>query len=178
MIVRPATNDDLDAVAALHVQSWRSTYRGILPDDFLDGPVEDDRISHWQELMDGAGSGRAILVAEADDGLAGFVAVAPSNEHGADAYIEHLHVRPERKGAGIGRRLLGEAAERMVAQGHVSAYLLVYSDNRQAIHFYERLGGVTTSDGTEEIAGAQVSRSRVAWNDLAALAKLCRAVRG
>lgn len=174
MIVRPATTDDLDAIAALHGQSWRSTYRGIMPDDFLDGPVEDDRISHWYELMEEVDGGRTTLVAETDDGLAGFVSAASSSEDGVDAYIEHIHVRPTLKGAGIGRRLLAEAADRLVAQGHASAYLLVFSDNRQAIRFYERLGGVTTSDGTEDMAGTRIARSRVGWRDLAGLAMACR----
>lgn len=174
MTIRPATSSDLDAIAALHVRSWRSTYRGIMPNDFLDGPVEDDRLSHWRELMEEVDGGRTTLVAEADDGVAGFVSATSSGEDGVDAYIEHIHVRPALKGAGIGRRLLAGAAHRLIAQGHLSVYLLVFSDNHQAIRFYERLGGVTTSDGTEEMAGSQIARSRVVWPNLAELARACR----
>lgn len=174
MVIRPAETADLNAIAALHVLSWRSTYRGILPNGFLDGPVEDNRLSHWQELIGRIGSGRTILVAEADDGLAGFVAAGPSEEDGVDAYIEQIHVRPDVKGAGIGRRLLGEAAGRLLAQGHASAYLLVFSDNRQAIRFHERLGGVTAADSMEEMAGAWIARSKVVWRDLAVLVEACR----
>lgn len=174
MIVRPATTDDLDAIAILHVRSWRGTYRGILPDAFLDGPVEDDRLSHWHELMEEVEGGRITLVAEATDGIDGFVSATASGEDGVDAYIEHIHVRPALKGAGIGRRLLAEAADMLIAQGHGSVYLLVFSDNHQAIRFYERLGGVTTSDGTEDMAGSQIARSRVVWRNLAGLAVACR----
>ncbi len=174
MILRPAKPDDLDAIASLHVQSWRGTYRGIMPDDFLDGPVEGDRLSHWRELMEEVGGGRIILVAEVDGALAGFVTAKPSGEDGVDAYIEHIHVRPALKGAGIGRKLLAEATDRLIGQGHGSAYLLVFSDNHQTIGFYERLGGVTTSDGTEQVAGRQIARSRVVWPNLAGLAMACR----
>ena len=170
MTIRPATAGDLDAIAALHVESWRASYRGILPDAFLDGAVEDDRASHWFELMATTGCGRAILVAETEDGLAGFVSVARSSEDGFDAFIEHIHVRPDLKGAGIGRRLLAEAVYRLIAMGCRSAYLLVFDGNREAIGFYERLGGETMPFGMEDIAGCSIARSRVAWQDLPALA--------
>ena len=98
MTIRPAALADVDAIAALHVESWRTSYRGILPDAFLDGPVEEDRSSHWFELLEENGCGRTTLVAEGDDGIAGFVSVARSSEDGFDAYVEHMHVRPGRKG--------------------------------------------------------------------------------
>ena len=175
MIIRPATAADLEAIAALHAESWRTAYRGVLPDAFLDGPIEDDRIGHWRELMEGLGDERTVLVTNTDDGLAGFVSVAPSSGDGFDGYIEHIHVRPDLKGAGIGRRLLAEAADRLIAMGCGSAYLLVFDGNREAIRFYERLGGVTISDGTEDMAGGSIPRSRVEWVDLAGLSKACRA---
>ena len=174
--IRPAIQSDVEAIAALHVQSWRASYRGILPDDFLDGPVEDDRVSHWYELMESAGCGRAMLVAEADDGLAGMVSAAPSSGDGFDAYIEHLHVRPGLKGNGIGRGLLGEAADRLIATGCRSAYLLVFDRNTEAIGFYERLGGKTEQFGQEDMAGASIARSRIGWRDLGVLLTACRGV--
>lgn len=174
MIIRPARPADIDQIAALHVESWRTSYGGILPDAFLDGPAEEELTTHWFDLMEGVGCGREILVADADDGLAGFVSAAPSGEDGFDAYIEHLHVRPDLKGGGIGRRLLADAVDRLVAMGFGSAYLLVFDGNRQAIAFYERLGGETVAFGMEDRAGVQVPRSRVSWPDLAVLAVACR----
>ena len=40
---RPAAAGDAAAIAALHVESWRTAYRGLVPDEFLAGPVERDR---------------------------------------------------------------------------------------------------------------------------------------
>jgi len=173
MTIRTATAADLEAIAALHVQSWRTAYRGVLPDAFLDGPIEDDRTGHWHELMEGLGDERTVLVSDAEDGLAGFVSVAPSSEVGFDSYIEHIHVRPDMKGAGIGRRLLAEAVDRLIAMGCGSAYLLVFTGNSEAIRFYERLGGETVPFGMEDMAGARIPRSRVGWDNLAGLSKAC-----
>ena len=170
MILRPATAGDLDAISALHVESWRAHYRGMLPDEFLDGPVEEDRLSHWQHVLAQSNDKQLVLVAEADDGLAGFVSAMPSDDDAFDAYIEHLHVRPGLIGGGIGHRLLTEAAGRLVAMGHYSAYLLVFTSNRRAIGFYERLGGETTDLGMADFAGTGIPHSRLAWRDLAGLA--------
>ena len=89
---------DLDAIAALHAESWRTAYRGVLPDAFLDGPVEDDRKGHWYELMEGLGDERSVLVADAADGLAGFVSVA-TVQRGRLRRLYRAHpcpARPER----------------------------------------------------------------------------------
>ena len=40
----PANMEDAPAIAALHSESWRSAYRGLVPDAFLDGPVIDERL--------------------------------------------------------------------------------------------------------------------------------------
>ncbi len=166
MTIRTATLDDLDAIAALHVASWRASYRGILPDAFLDGPVEEDRASHWFELLEESACERVTLVAEGEGGLDGFVSAARSSDDGFDAYIEHIHIRPDRKGAGLGRRLLAALVERLLVMGCRSAYLLVFDANSEAIAFYERLGGRTESFGMEDMAGAAIPRSRVSWRDL------------
>ena len=44
--ITAATSADAQAIAALHVMSWRSAYRGILPEDYLGGDVEPERRSH------------------------------------------------------------------------------------------------------------------------------------
>ena len=45
--IRPASQDDLEAIAALHVSSWQSAYRGILPDPILDQLSAEKRVDDW-----------------------------------------------------------------------------------------------------------------------------------
>ncbi len=33
--IRPATLEDATAIAAIHVQSWRETYAGIMPEEVI-----------------------------------------------------------------------------------------------------------------------------------------------
>jgi hypothetical protein len=39
---RRATANDAAAIAALRVDSWRTTYRGVMPDAYLDGMRADE----------------------------------------------------------------------------------------------------------------------------------------
>ena len=45
---READAQDAAAIAQLHAESWRSAYRGILSDDYLDNQVQSERASLWQ----------------------------------------------------------------------------------------------------------------------------------
>ena len=37
VVVRPAVRDDLPGIARVHVESWRTTYAGLMPPDYLAG---------------------------------------------------------------------------------------------------------------------------------------------
>ena len=51
-----------------------------------------------------------------------------------------LYVDPAAQGAGVGRRLLADAQERIRAAGHARAWLYVFADNAHGCAFYERHG--------------------------------------
>lgn len=62
--LRQATARDADAIAAMHAASWAVTYRGLLPDGFLDAGLADNRMVHWQDQMREAGTdAQAVFIA-------------------------------------------------------------------------------------------------------------------
>ena len=63
-------------------------------------------------------------------------------------YLEDLFVKPEIRGAGIGRALLGRLAEIAVERGCGRLEWAVLDWNTPAIGFYERLGAKPMSDWT------------------------------
>ena len=171
--VREAGHADAGAIAALHAASWRATYRGIMPDSFLDGPVESERLRHWQQALAQPEDGDLVLLAHRGGAPVAFVAVRREPDGLYDAYLDNLHVRPGLTGGGIGRRLLGLAARRLAQAGRRSLCLWAYDANAGGIAFYERLGAVVVERGTERFAGADLPHSRLAWTDTAALADAC-----
>ena len=49
MTIRAAGMADAVAIAQLHTRSWQTAYRGILSDDFLQGPLPENRRVLWHE---------------------------------------------------------------------------------------------------------------------------------
>lgn len=54
MEVRLATADDIDAIARLQVDSYRSTYAGILLDDYLVHFTYQEQAVDWRSLLQSA----------------------------------------------------------------------------------------------------------------------------
>lgn len=162
----PARVDDADAIAMLQIESWRSAYRGLLPDAFLDGPIVEDRLRLWRSRLRAPAPDRRLVVkARTDGALAGFVCVLLDAEPEWGPLLENLHVRPDLKGKGIGRRLFESArdwvgdvapAERM--------HLTVIEGNVAARRFYDRQGGtIVERKIVEVVPGAWLPMLRYIW---------------
>jgi hypothetical protein len=50
--IREATAADAEAIARLHAESRRLTYRGMPHDADLDGPIASERLRLWTEGLD------------------------------------------------------------------------------------------------------------------------------
>ncbi|MGP1253142.1 MAG: N-acetyltransferase family protein [Kiloniellales bacterium] len=168
--LREGTASDLEAVVALHLASWRDSYRGLLPDSYLDGALAEDLAAKWhRKLIGTATPGSLLLLAENDGGLAGFLYACRDPERPGSAYIDNLHVAPDRRGSGLGARLLRQAATRLPALGYRGAHLLVFAQNEAAVRFYLRLGGRIVHRGVEDLMGHPADTYRIVWLDLSVL---------
>lgn len=78
-----------------------------------------------------------FLVAE-DKGVV--VGAVMGGYDGRRGMVYHLAVAPAYRGRGLGRSLMHELEQRLVAKGCLKAYLLVTKDNPDALGFYRALG--------------------------------------
>jgi GNAT superfamily N-acetyltransferase len=160
MLIRRATPRDVTAVATVHVRSWQAAYRGLMPDEVLDGLSVERRAGMWRSILQLGLAGHVVLVAEADgadgagqdgDTLCGFVHVGPARDadQGPEtAELASIYLLPEAWGHGTGRALMTGAVEVMREAGYASAVLWVLVANEQARRFYEIAGW--SCDGTEK----------------------------
>lgn len=70
------------------------------------------------------------------------VATVMAGYEGHRGWVNYLAVAPERRGAGLGRRIMEEAERRLRAVGCPKINLQVRGDNREAIDFYRAVGYV------------------------------------
>jgi ribosomal protein S18 acetylase RimI-like enzyme len=143
MVIRDATERDVKAIAHLHAESWRSAYRGILSEDYLENHAHGDRLAVWQDRFSAAPSKPMfVIVADAGTQLAGFACVFPDQDTVFGSFLDNLHVAPQLTGRGIGRRLLSDAAACLLTSGsRVGLYLWVIEQNVRARRFYVKAGG-------------------------------------
>jgi len=140
--IRRATRGDVQAVARLHAESWRSAYRGSLSDDYLDERVFADRFSLWSKKLSSRDDALLVLLASRDAEPIGFVCVILDEDPTWGALLDNLHVLPGWKGKGLGRRLMAEAARWVAGRRPGSPlHLWVIEANEEARSFYGRLGG-------------------------------------
>lgn len=168
LILEPATRDDARAIAALHTESWRSAYRGLVPDDYLAGPIVEDRRTFWETRMASADDGRFVLKAIEDNDLVGFTCVVRDADPAWGPLVDNLHVRPERRGRGIGAALLA-AARRWSASAAPGRpmHLWVIEGNLAARRFYDREHGrVVERRDVRLTAGIVTPALRYVWDGL------------
>jgi ribosomal protein S18 acetylase RimI-like enzyme len=143
MLLRPAQPADAMAVARVHVRSWQSGYRGLLPDQFLDALKPEDRARRYTFGSSDPKVPATILASDAGV-ICGFATTGPARDTDVPDYGElwALYVDPDYWGRGIGAALTSAARAQLMACGFPGAVLWVLADNARAERFY-RLDGWT-----------------------------------
>jgi GNAT superfamily N-acetyltransferase len=141
--IRAARPEDARPVAEVHVDSWRHTYRGVLPDEYLDRLSVDDRESMWLGAFADPDPKSGALVAEADGHLVGFASFGLSRDEDAPdgtGEVPAIYVEPAALGTGVGRELFAAVTETLRDAGFTRATLWVLEANASARRFYEKAG--------------------------------------
>ncbi len=153
------------------MDTWRSAYRGIVPDSHLDGLsyAESERL--WHDRLTGADEDGCAFVADGESGISGFASGRRRRRfsQGLREYegkLETIYVLPSGQGKGAGKRLAVAVARHFVGRGVNSMLLWAFADNRPARRFYESLGGIVVAEDGFELAGAWLSEVAYGWTDL------------
>ena len=171
MIIRDAEIGDAEAIARVHVDTWRSAYPGIIPDDVLDGLSYSEREARHRARLSDAKTQTFTLVAEDDRGqVVGFALGGPERPGGSgcDGELYAIYVLANHQRKGVGGQLAAAVVARLAQGGARSMLVWVLADSPWR-RFYERLGGrLTDLHGTFAVEGAELAEVAYAWDDLRA----------
>ena len=161
-LVRPAVASDSAGIAAVHVDTWRRAYRGLISQAYLDALSVPEHARTWEQLIGELQTdGSAILVSEVAGKITGFVRTGTSRDHGADVHtgeLRGLYVHPDHWRSGHGHALHQEALNVLWRTDLTSATLWVLTANVRARQFYEKHGWLPDGARKTDQRGDEILR--------------------
>jgi ribosomal protein S18 acetylase RimI-like enzyme len=174
--IRRGVPHDLVGLARVHVETWKTTYRGIVPDDRLDAlSIEGDLAAGFGSSLTAPPSGVACFVAMIPgDEIVGYAFGGPTHvpEEGFNGELRAIYILKAHQGRGIGTALVREVARHLLASGRTNMIVWVLAENPSQ-RFYEKLGARPVGRRTAEsrVAGGPVPEVSYGWQDLRPLAR-------
>ena len=162
--LRVATAADADLIASIHAASWQATYRGLLPDAFLDREVVRERAAYWHARLTAPGADRrVVLLAERAGEPIGFVCVERQPDSPWGVLLDNLHALPAHQGIGAGKLLMRAAEDWAREHGEAQLYLYVLEGNTGAIAFYEHQGWRFSGAEPDHMGGVDITALRYVY---------------
>ena len=170
MIIREANRKDLFSIAKVQVDSNRSTYKGIIPEEYLNSLSYESKEKYWDERLFSENSKEFMYVAEASDaGIVGFASASLVRTHDLfERELYKIYILKEFQRKGIGKLLI-KAVIRKFAEDNVKSVILWTLKDNPSRLFYEHLGGKIAGKRTIQRGGKDLLQIAYGWEDVTCL---------
>jgi GNAT superfamily N-acetyltransferase len=178
--IRPAVAANAPAIARVRIDCWRTTYRGLVPDAYLDGMQVDASTELWNRVLTAGPNTASVFVAEDDGEIVGFAAgnMLKEPRHDLNAELTAVYLRRDHQRSGIGRRLVCTVAQAQRTYGATGLIVWVIAGNKGARAFYESLGAALVIEQPFEWDGMALTEAGYGFHDLDALLAACDPLAG
>lgn len=166
LIVRKATLQDAKGIGKVHVDSWRTTYKHIVPVEYLSKLSYEQRTQLWTQQL--ADKTKYVLVAENELGdIIGFTSASKrdSNPTSNSNYLETLYLLEDYHGKGIGKQLLQAIFHYFHEKNYQTIFVEVLAENKTR-HFYGHYGANLIKSLEITIGGKVVEELVYEWHDI------------
>ncbi len=165
-MIRDAKQEDISSIARVHVQAWRETYTGLIPQEVLDNLSVEARAATWRGALRER-SAASLLVYEHEGEVVGFADAGPEREthplYTGELYA--IYLLKDFHGRGYGKALFQGAVDALGAAGHSAMRLWVLEANPTR-GFYERMGGKLLEQKDITFRGTTLSEVAYGWTQL------------
>jgi len=164
--IRKATEEDVTGIAHVHVETWRSTYAGIIPDDYLNSLTIESRTRHWRRNLKTIHS--AIFVAENANGeIIGFAAggTEQTRDPVYQGEIYAIYILKEYQRQGIGKQLIKPILDILITKDYKNVVIWALEENVNRA-FYTSMGGKLIASKTISIYGKELIQVAYAWENI------------
>ena len=166
--IRKAVLADVKGIAKVHVDSWKTTYTDIIPEEYLNNLTYESREQIWKNNIPNGD----VYVAENSEGqIVGFSSGGKerSGEYNLfEGELFAIYILKEYQGQGIGKNLVKPIINDIKGMGLNSMLVLVLEDNSSRL-FYEKLGAKKIDAIEVQIAGKNLTELVYGWEDISNL---------
>ncbi|WP_117149174.1 GNAT family N-acetyltransferase [Paraliobacillus zengyii] len=168
MNIRRALPEDSRAVEKVQVDSWKTTYKNIVPDEYLNKMTYESREQKWIDII----SDQTVFVAETDDGeIIGFSNGGKERTGKYPNYngeLYAIYILEAHQRMGLGKLLMEPIIENLKQNDIFSMIVLVLEENNSRL-FYESLGAEKIDIVEIEVLGEKLNEIVYGWQDIRAI---------
>jgi len=140
-VIRSAEVLDSEGIARVHTHSWQTAYRGLLPDEFLDGLSWQDRQGRWDAILADPSTNTVYVAVNSQQEILGFASLGPCRDKDLIDEVPYelyaIYLAPQVWRKGIGGKLLNAVTAGISGTNPVIS-LWVLKDNLRGRAFYEK----------------------------------------
>ncbi len=179
MKCRKAEISDALGITKVHVDTWRSAYKDIISDDFLQSLVYKGRESRWKERLENQEEKHFFYVVE--DELRNIIGFTVGGLEQFEPNIEDpitskyngellaIYVLGEYQRKGIGAQLVQKVVNHLLEHGINSMLVWVLKESKYRA-FYEKLRGKYLTENYKEIGGDKYIVVSYGWDNIKEIA--------
>ena len=143
--------EDQEGMARIKVDCWQDTYKNIIDQSYLDSLNYEIQTNKYIDSFDEYKN--MVLVAENvnDHKIIGYSCFSTDANEYADAELISLYIDKNYSRQGVGTSLLRETIKELKKYNKKTMMLWCIKENKNAIKFYEKMGGIKAFDKMAKI---------------------------
>ena len=143
--------EDQEGMAKIKVDCWQDTYKNIIDQSYLDSLNYEIQTNKYIDSFDEYKN--MVLVAEDvnDHKIIGYACFSTDANEYADAELISLYIDKNYSRRGVGTSLLRETIKELKKYNKKTMMLWCIKENKNAIKFYEKIGGIKAFDKMAKI---------------------------
>ncbi|MCC1487529.1 GNAT family N-acetyltransferase [Bacillus tropicus] len=164
--IRRAIKDDIPSIAKVHADSWKTTYKGIFSNEFLENITYEQREKQWENIFQQEDNHQIRFVAETLDGtIIGFIdgGVERTGTYNCDGELYAIYLLQEYQGMKIGQKLFQALLSECI-NNEMQSLLVWVVTNNPSKNFYEKFNPEKID--TKFLVRVQVEETAYCWREL------------
>ena len=150
--------DDSQEIAKLVIDSWKTTYKGLIDDNYLNNLNIENVKNRWEEEIE---KNSNVLIYRENGEILGVIKYGKAELEKENGEIYVLYVKPEEKRKGIGTKLVNTAKQELLKSNYKNIIVWCLDGNLIGENFYLKSGGKKQEKRVYNVNGIDVTENKL-----------------